>query len=187
MKSKFYVAAFAALVIGCSSSSASATTYYMDLTLGTGSAVGSITTDGTVGSLGSVNIVSYQLTLTNGIFSAVLDTLDGTFFNGGSFTATPAGLFFNFSSATGDYFVFGSNPGLGFEDALGSLSSHPSTVSLNLNAVGDPNSPFWTAFTGNVEVAVATPLPAALPLFAGGLGVIGLLGWRRKWKARAIA
>lgn len=25
-----------------------------------------------------------------------------------------------------------------------------------------------------------TPLPAALPLFAGGLGVLGLLGWRRK-------
>jgi hypothetical protein len=30
-----------------------------------------------------------------------------------------------------------------------------------------------------------TPLPAALPLFAGGLGALGLLGWRRKRKARA--
>jgi hypothetical protein len=28
----------------------------------------------------------------------------------------------------------------------------------------------------------AAPLPAALPLFAGGLGVMGLLGWRRKRK-----
>ena len=27
------------------------------------------------------------------------------------------------------------------------------------------------------------PLPAALPLFATGLGVLGLLGWRRKRKA----
>jgi len=33
----------------------------------------------------------------------------------------------------------------------------------------------------------ATPLPAALPLFAGGLGVMGLFGWRRKRKAAAIA
>jgi hypothetical protein len=33
-----------------------------------------------------------------------------------------------------------------------------------------------------------TPLPAALPLFASGLGVIGLLGWRRKRKnAAALA
>ena len=30
---------------------------------------------------------------------------------------------------------------------------------------------------------IATPLPAALPLFATGLGVWGLLGWRRKRKA----
>jgi hypothetical protein len=29
------------------------------------------------------------------------------------------------------------------------------------------------------------PLPAALPLFATGLGALGLLGWRRKRKAKA--
>ena len=37
------------------------------------------------------------------------------------------------------------------------------------------------------ETAAATPLPAALPLFATGLGAIGLFGWRRKRKARAAA
>jgi hypothetical protein len=31
----------------------------------------------------------------------------------------------------------------------------------------------------------AVPLPAALPLFATGLGALGLLGWRRKRKAAA--
>jgi len=30
-----------------------------------------------------------------------------------------------------------------------------------------------------------TPLPAALPLFASGLGAIGLFGWRRKRKNAA--
>ena len=34
---------------------------------------------------------------------------------------------------------------------------------------------------------LATPLPAALPLFASGLGGLGLLGWRRKRKAAARA
>ena len=38
--------------------------------------------------------------------------------------------------------------------------------------------------TGTAEIT-ATPLPAALPLFAGGLGALGLLGWRRKRKPSA--
>ena len=31
-----------------------------------------------------------------------------------------------------------------------------------------------------------TPIPATLPLFATGLGGLGLLGWRRKRKAEAV-
>lgn len=31
------------------------------------------------------------------------------------------------------------------------------------------------------------PLPAALPLFAGGLGVLGIMGWRRRRKPAAAA
>lgn len=34
---------------------------------------------------------------------------------------------------------------------------------------------------------IATPLPAALPLFAGALGGMGLIGWRRKRKAAVSA
>jgi PEP-CTERM motif-containing protein len=36
----------------------------------------------------------------------------------------------------------------------------------------------------NDKVSSATPLPATLPLFATGLGAMGLLGWRRKRKGR---
>lgn len=36
-------------------------------------------------------------------------------------------------------------------------------------------------------VLATTPLPAALPLLATGLGGLGLLGWRRKRKAQAGA
>jgi hypothetical protein len=42
--------------------------------------------------------------------------------------------------------------------------------------------------TGFDDSVSATPLPAAFPLFATGLGALGLLGWRRKRKdAAAIA
>ena len=35
--------------------------------------------------------------------------------------------------------------------------------------------------------SAAAPLPAALPLFATGLGGLGLLGWHRKRRAQAVA
>lgn len=37
----------------------------------------------------------------------------------------------------------------------------------------------------DVFTPAVVPLPAALPLFAGGLGLMGLLGWRRKRAAAA--
>jgi hypothetical protein len=46
-----------------------------------------------------------------------------------------------------------------------------------------------TGNTGNVDFSLSvanTPLPAALPLFAGGLGVMGAFGWRKR-KAKSIA
>jgi hypothetical protein len=60
------------------------------------------------------------------------------------------------------------------------------------------NSPRYLRFNGTDFAAagslviidttstdLTTPLPAALPLFASGLGALGLLGWRRKRKALA--
>jgi hypothetical protein len=41
------------------------------------------------------------------------------------------------------------------------------------------------SFNYGVAADATTPLPATLPLFAGGLGALGLLGWRRKQKAQA--
>ncbi len=45
--------------------------------------------------------------------------------------------------------------------------------------------PNGSASWSDITYSVVTPLPAALPLFATGAGLIGLLGWRRKRKAAA--
>ena len=50
--------------------------------------------------------------------------------------------------------------------------------------------PFTTGTIAGVSVAFtppvsSVPLPATLPLFATGLGALGLLGWRRKKKTAA--
>ena len=39
----------------------------------------------------------------------------------------------------------------------------------------------------SLAILVATPLPAALPLFVTGLGMFGALGWRRKRKSTDAA
>jgi len=54
-------------------------------------------------------------------------------------------------------------------------------------SLGLPSNVSFTSDSGVFLTAAQTPLPAALPLFATGLGGLGLLSWRRNRKARAIA
>jgi hypothetical protein len=61
-----------------------------------------------------------------------------------------------------------------------------SSIPLNANIelfTDEGNQTLGTLITPFIT---PTPLPAALPLFATGIGVMGLLGWRRK-KRKAIA
>ena len=49
---------------------------------------------------------------------------------------------------------------------------------IGLSVTGMDGDPFLTTA---IDIIVApVPVPAALPLFAGGLGLFGFLGWRRK-------
>jgi hypothetical protein len=68
---------------------------------------------------------------------------------------------------------------------LPTLIYHGSTVTEEFglddgSANGSPQDPLSPS-------PASTPLPAALPLFATGLGALGLLGWRRRRKAQAVA
>jgi hypothetical protein len=60
---------------------------------------------------------------------------------------------------------------------------HQSNTYLRITGLPDfTSATFSDAVAGNFEFALGAPvpLPGALPLFATGLGVLGLLGWRRK-------
>ena len=62
----------------------------------------------------------------------------------------------------------------------------PDWLRIGTDIVGGTNPPrFDFAFTLESEVA-ATPLPAALPFFVSGGGLLGLLSWRRKRKNAAL-
>jgi hypothetical protein len=80
----------------------------------------------------------------------------------------------------------GNNPGL----VASSSADLSHTGTLTIDAVTPGASLAFLSghdYSSSSEAISATPLPAALPLFATGLGALGLLGWRRKRKAAALA
>jgi hypothetical protein len=68
-------------------------------------------------------------------------------------------------------------------EALGS-SVYKFFLTTPTGLLQNPVAPIRT--TSGPLVFSPVPLPAALPLFATGLGGLGLLGWRRKRKAQAV-
>jgi hypothetical protein len=82
--------------------------------------------------------------------------------------------------------------GILFNTATGELNSAALAVLAAATTIhfvsltGDTNRIGKDFYISGADVS-AVPLPAALPLFATSLGALGLLGWRRKRKAAAIA
>jgi hypothetical protein len=90
-----------------------------------------------------------------------------------------------FSSANG---TFGSLPGFDFVSVFFQVGGQLARFESGTDGswcVG-PGC-FSDQGTNGVWAVAPVPLPAALPLFATGLGALGLLGWRRKRKAQAAA
>ena len=174
------VASMAVLVLSGSSAS-SATTYSVDVAPSNGISVTGTLTASVLGTLSTGDLTAWDLVIKNASGSFTLtDANSAATVSGNDLTATSSLLAFDFPSTSGGTVTILAPGGMdGFElfDA-GVSSAGGLTVLVSGSAMtGD-------AFTSNT-IGTVIPLPAALPLFATGLGAVGLLGWRRKWKAQA--
>src|SRR6476660_9667340 len=143
-----------------------------------------------------IHVVGTNYNSANGLF-------DGAGTTNGS--APNPNAFLGQFSITGGGYVFANN----------TTVTHPSAAVQNFgqnggnniwgDAIGGPvpgisNQAFWiwsnpdnanyadlSTAIFSTEAPVITPLPAAFPLFAGGLGVLGLLARRKKRKTAVIA
>ncbi len=175
MKMKFLgVIAFMA---GLSTLPAAATTYNISESAFSLSVLGTITTDGDTGVLSAADITSWSLTVSGDGTPITLNNADSTLtLVGNDLSATATTLSFNFAG-------------------LGTLSFNSPTCYPCANVTyltglfelgashSEDNVVFWPVPEFGDVVIGTTPLPAALPLFAGGLAAMGLLGWRRKRKS----
>jgi hypothetical protein len=93
-----------------------------------------------------------------------------------------------FTAAGPDYYA--ADPTNPVSPAEFNIYSDNNGSTLLTMASNNVNAPF----NGDLSIASIaegsageTPLPAALPLFASGLGALRLYGWRRKKKAQSVA
>jgi hypothetical protein len=157
--------------------------YNVDIVSGSNSAIGTITTNGAVGTLVPGDVLSWNITIRNSFGTASLLTGERVDAFGPDITATSSGIFFNFSDAVNtSYFlfqVFGS-PGafLCFNNAGGACSSNPGDIAINLNGDGSTVIPE----TGVVEIASvsAIPEPSTWAMMMLGFCGLGFMAYRRK-------
>jgi hypothetical protein len=86
------------------------------------------------------------------------------------------------SADTSDNTLSSSNPGSTVQSAEAFLDPR---IYTNIPGLTLEISQGLDNVVGSAATPAGTPLPAALPLFATGLGAFGLLGWRRKKKSAA--
>lgn len=180
--------AFGALMVSASVCTAAPITYSINQSIGAGSVVGTIQTDGSVGVLGASNISAYALTLNGlGASSSINNSNSVVQVAGTAFTATLTELLFNYSSAGGAYLLFQESL---FSGSKYYCNAAPSAFPCFQGANVAPQSIFSAsaqnvALMGNQIIATAAappvevPEPASIALFGIGLAVMGCFARRR--------
>ncbi len=174
-------------------------TYDVNLTIGAGGVVGTITTDGNTGVIGASDILAWNLTgtgnggltysLVNGpsgidcgnntaIFDPTLGTPD--------LTATVDDIYFNFSATDGGYLGFQTLPLYTGDQYISFGANNNGDVYQGFSVVpvyySDPSSIIESASGNQIIASVATgsvpDLAGTMPLLGLGLGALAAFGRR---------
>ncbi len=169
----------AALMAGAAS--AADITYAVNRTVGAGSVVGTITTDGTLGVLGAGNILGFDLVLSGPGATYNLVGPSNVYVSGADLTATAHDLSFDFSGVDGGLFLLQNGPEDGhtyYCDAAssGDCLAGESDVPVFYSDASSQNAPR----SGEQVIGVAgVPEPGSWALMLLGFTVMGAALRRR--------
>ena len=179
-----------ATALAFASTASAAIVYNVNQTVQAGGVVGTITTDGTLGSIGSGNITAWNLNLSGG--AATFNLNNG---NSGVFltvpshvTATAQNLFFDYGTPDNGYLLFQVSFGSGAQYWCNAAGIGTSTcfqgATVTPQSIFDPSVQV-EARTGVqiIATAGAVPEPAAWGLMLAGFGLVGT-AIRRRAKVR---
>jgi len=184
MKFRSLFASAAAASLACGVAHADIT-YVVDHSYGSGSVMGTITTDGATGPLADSDFVSWDLTISDGTNSAILNTGDSVEANSvdNNIYATTTDLLFNFGPPSTTFYFYdntstssicwSSSGASGCNISVPSADSTPgASIVIGNNADGDQ---IIAPLSGEAYVigVASVPEPAAWALMLVGFGGLG--------------
>ena len=183
MKKTCFGLASAALSLTLAAGAASAAniTYAVNRTVGSGSVVGTITTDGAFGVLGAGDIVAFNLELTGPGNSFNLTSPSNVYVNGVDLTATAHDLSFDFSGADNGSFLLQQGPKNGrnyYCDATSSADCLQGESDVP-GFYTDPSSQIVSRSGVQVIGVAGVPEPASWALMLLGVSALGAALRRR--------
>jgi hypothetical protein len=156
-------------------------TYKVNQVIGLGSVVGTIQTNGTVGSLAGTDVLGFDLVVSGPGASVELTQADSVVVGQGSnFSATASNLFFDYSGASG-YLLFQQGSfGTGLKyycnsSVLGTCFQGASAIPEAYNSL----SAAVEARLGSQIIGSAVPEPASWAMIAMGFALVGAVARRK--------